>query len=110
MANLERKKIRTTYGHVNGAELAIKALWLNAAAAVPKIVELYISGHRPNMAASNIAMRPARPGECVRAHPVRQARRQVQGPPARSSRDAQSNFSINVEHISSDRLSLASIR
>ena len=55
-ANLEREKIGTTYGHVDGAELAIQALGPDAAAAIPKIVALYSSGRRPKMAASYIAM------------------------------------------------------
>lgn len=55
-ANLERDKISTTYGHVNGAELAIKALGPDAAAAAPRILELYSSGRRPGMAASYISM------------------------------------------------------
>ena len=55
-ANLERDKIGTTYGHVDGAELAIKALGPDAAAAIPRIVELYASGKRPGMTASCTSM------------------------------------------------------
>jgi len=54
--NLDYDVDPTTYGHFNGAELTIKALGPDAAAATPKIVELYTSGRRPNMAASCMAM------------------------------------------------------
>ncbi len=55
-ANLRSDKRPTIVGHVDGAELAIKALGPRAAAAVPAIVELYVSGRRPNMAGSYVEM------------------------------------------------------
>jgi len=56
VANLARDKISTTYGHVDGAELAINALGPDAAAVAPRILELYNSGRRPRMTASYISM------------------------------------------------------
>ena len=76
VANLRRERIPTTYGHFDGALVALKALGPATAAVAPAILDLYTAGERPELRAACLEiLRAAGPAA---AEPVRERLRSAE--------------------------------